>query len=352
MGGNVYRPIGMEWAEKGFWKVYDHPATQAQFLDFGGATPDGTEPVNNVATQNDENGDYANFDVFFCFDIDSGKFNKAITFDGFIRKKIDIVIASIPQHIEPFRRLCDLHPNKPKLIYQIGNSWNITREQASQLDAVMASAIVPFLGNMNGHNGQPLPLIQYHQEFDTDIFSPWDNDFGEGYFKGTNNKTVSSFINCFGLDGLFSQDWQLFQQIEEMMPDWKFKSFGGQCRDGAAHGSRELAAKMLDSSFIWHTKNGGDGYGHVLHNSAAIGRPLIIKRQYYFGKMGEYLIKDGETAIIIDGLSPQQIVDKINYYSKPTRYKTMCKNVVENFKATVDFDKEFVTLQKFISSLL
>ena len=32
LGFNLYRPIGMEWQEQGYWKVFDHPATAAQFL--------------------------------------------------------------------------------------------------------------------------------------------------------------------------------------------------------------------------------------------------------------------------------------------------------------------------------
>jgi hypothetical protein len=48
LGGNVFRPIGMEWAEKGFWKIYDHPATREQYLGLNGATPDGTPRLNEV----------------------------------------------------------------------------------------------------------------------------------------------------------------------------------------------------------------------------------------------------------------------------------------------------------------
>ena len=357
LGGSVYRPIGTEWATKGYWKVYDHPATIEQFLGIGGATPDGSAPLNEVesVTSNitgiplaDEIGinigRIKKYDFYHCKDIESGQTNKAITFEVFMKMDIDIVIASIPQHIEPFRKLANQHPNKPKVIYQIGNSWNINRTEASLLDGVLSSAKLPLGVTFNGYNGQPLVAVEYHQEFDLDTFSSFTLHEPENI--------IRSFVNCFSLDNLFAYDWALFQEIEKLMPEWKFETLGGQCRDGAAHGSNELSSIMRMSKFIWHTKAGGDGYGHVLHNSAAVGRPLIIRKQYYQGKMGEALIKDGETAIVIDGLSTQQIIDKILYYSEPDRYQALCKNVRDNFNKEVDFDKEYLDIKQFLENIV
>lgn len=326
LGGNVYRPIGVEWAQKGFWKIYDHPATQAQFLDIGGATPDGTRPLNEVEKTEDK--------VYFCHDIDSDLTNKAITFDGFMSMHIDIVIASIPAHIEPFKRLCELHPDHPKLIYQVGNAWTIENGYAPN---IMASAII--------HNVPTnINFISYHQEFDTNKFRP-DFDY-------VPEKNIYSFMNCFDVDQLFRMDYELFQRVEREMSDWNFKVYGGQCRDGAAHGSTEMAQKIKEAKFIWHTKYGGDGYGHVIHNAAAMGKPMIVKKGYYMGKMGEQLFIDGVTCIVIDGLGINEIIEKINYYSEPERYKRMCMNVYENFKKVVDFDKEAEELKKFLQNLL
>lgn len=339
LNGNVYRPIGTDWYEKGYWKIYDHPATVQQFLGIGGATPDGTEPLNKVV----DDGIAYTPGIYACHDIDSGQINKAITFDAFMRLKTDIVIASIPAHLIPFRKLCDLHPSHPKLIYQIGNAWNITPQEATLLDGIMASALIGFMGNINGRNGKPLPMITYHQEFDTEIFchkplapSPW----------------ICSFVNCFGTDPLFREDWELFQAVEKKMDGFTFKSFGGQCRDGAMHGSRQLSDAMNVSMFIWHTKNGGDGYGHILHNSAAVGRPIIFKKQYYLGKMGEKLMEDGQTGIQIDGLSPDQIKNKIEYFSNPTLYNKLCNNVYNNFRRIVNFDAEFLAIKSFLGNLI
>ncbi len=340
LGGNVYRPIGMEWADQGMWKIYDHPATQAQFLGIGSATPDGSPPLNEV-TQNPIEG------IYHCKDIESDTTNKAITYNAFMALPIDIVIASIPAHLEPFRELCRRHECHPKLIYQIGNSWTI---EAGIAPNVMASAIIH---DVPRH----VHFISYHQEFDTKIFAPeWPisyllNKQGRVEFLEP-GKNVYSFVNLFDVAGHLADDWQLFRRVESSMPNWSFKAYGGQCRDGACHGTQELADHMRKARFIWHTKAGGDGYGHVLHNSAAVGRPLITKKIYYSGKLGEQLMLDGETCINIDGLSIDQIMAKIEYFSEAERYQRMCAKVYENFQRVCNFDQEFLQLKQWLAELV
>lgn len=326
MGAEVYRPIGREWYDQGFWKVYDHPATVEQFLGIGGNTPDGSAKLNEVTEHPDP-------EIYHCQDIDSGYYNKAITLKGFLERPFDIVIASIPHHVEPFKKLCALHPNKPKLIFQIGNAWTV---EAAMAPNIMASAII--------HDVPPeINFISYHQEFDTNIFSPEFN-YPE--------QNIYSFVNCFDIAPHFSADWQLFTQVEKQLSKWNFKVYGGQCRDGVANGAKEVAAKMKEARFIWHTKNGGDGYGHVIHNVPAVGRPLIVKKQYYVDKLAEPLLVDGQTCICIDNLDCQQIVDKINYYSEPARYEQMCRAAFYNFKKVVDFEREQKIVEEFIQKLV
>jgi hypothetical protein len=357
LGGRVYRPIGKEWFDEGYWKVYDHPATVEQFLGIGGATPDGTDPVNSVQERVDwggkvlPDGSHENDgETYYCHDIDSGFTNRAITYKSFMEsKKWDYVIASIPQHIEPFRRLCDLHPSHPKLIFQIGNAWNIDANLARNLDGVMSSALLPFGLNMNGRNGKPLLAVTYHQEFDLTVFTPRPLPAPAIQFVYSNQ--ISSFVNCFSLDQLFAMDWGLFQQVESQMPGWVFKCFGGQCRDGAKHGSAEIADEIRHSMFVWHTKVGGDGYGHIIHNVSACGRPLIVRKSQYQDKMADALLIDGETCINIDGLSIPEIIQKIEHFSQPDIWREMCQKTHENFKRVVNFDAEFKTIQYFLDNL-
>lgn len=334
LNGGVFRPIGREWFDRGYWKIYDHPATVAQYLDINGATPDGTDPLNVVNEASQFIGDRAG--VYFCDDIQSGKQNKAITYEAFMRSNIHVVIASIPQHIEPFRRLCNEHPLHPKLIYQVGNAWNITVDQEKMLDGIMASANLQTIPN--------IPWIKYHQEFDTEIFRP------EPFFL-VPDKKITSFVNCFATDQLFNFDFELFKRIESQLPEWQFRILGGAGRDGSAHGEIGVAKAMAESKFVWHTKNGGDGYGHIIHNASAMALPAIVRQSYYSGKMGQDLMRDGVTCIAIDGLSDAEIIGKINWYSDHTRYMEMRKNIYANFKARVDFERESNEIREFFAKL-
>lgn len=343
LGGKVFRPIGMEWHEKGFWKVYDHPATAAQFLGLGGATPvmpeDGSPPLNEFVTHE---FDYKTQSVVYnCKDIDSGQTNKAITFDGFMKMKIDIIIASMPQHVEPFKKLAAIHPSRPKLIFQIGNQWDGAHGALN----IMASAKMPPIAGTN--------FIEYHQEFDLGVFHPPAANIMPG-------PIVKSFVNVFDNQEHFQEDWRLFEamglvlsfSVNQTKEIWQFKSHGGQCRDGAIGPASKLAESMREARFIWHTKAGGDGFGHIIHNAAAVGRPLIVKKEYYRGKMAEELLIDEVTCIAIDGLTPEQICRKIAEYSKPDKYVQMSAAAYNQFRSVVNFDREFIHLQKFLANLV
>lgn len=325
-GGSVYRPIGMDWATEGYWKVYEHPATQQQYLTMaqGYKPEDGTLPLNNIEKYEDG--------VYYCQDIDSGYYNKAITLEKFINMEIDIIIASLPQHVQPFLKLQQRFKPNAKLIYQIGNNWNI--EGSMMITNIMSSALVNI--------PEWYHSIVYHQEFDREIFF---------YREPVPQKNIYSFINCYNVEPHFQKDWELFQRLEARMTDWTFRSYGGQCRDGSRDGSRKLASAMGNSRFIWHSKFGGDGYGHILFNSASVGRPIITKMDYYRGKLGEKLLIDGETCILIDNMDEDAIIRKIEYYNQDDNYRQLVYNVRNNFQLKVNFDHEEIRLRKFIDEL-
>lgn len=331
LNGVVYRPIGEDWHKKGYWKVFNHPATVKQYLGIGGATPDGTPPLNEVIQrQMSAEGETG---VYLCQDIDSGQYNKGITFDEFLKRNIDFVIASIPQHIQPFKKLIREHKPNAKLIYQIGNAWTV---EAGEATNIMASAIV--------NNVPPgVNFVTYHQEFDLDIFKPRATPRANRIF---------SFINAYSTQPNFAADWQLFLELEKQMDGWEFRSYGGQCRDGAAHGVKQVAEFMGNARFVWHLKSGGDGYGHILHNAFAMGIPPIVKMQHYAGKLGGMLLVDRETCVAVDGLNLVQIINKVGYHSENERYETMRKNVYNRFNKFVSFDKEEKHLRHFLKSCL
>ncbi len=316
LGGELYRPIGIDWFENGFWKINNIPETAMQFLKENHTPSDGTDPLND-------------------------EMYHTISLEQFKKEKFDILIASIPSHIEPFSRLISYYQPDAKLIYQIGNQWNITPQEATFLDGVLSSAKLN-THTVIGRNGRPLSCVSYHQEFDLNIFH-----YGEPNY----SKNIFSFVNCFNTDDLFKNDWELFQNMEMLMPDFSYKAFGGQCRDGWCSGERLIAEKMRESQFVWHTKKGGDGYGHVIHNAFAVGRPPIVKKSYYQDKMANNLMVDEQTCLVVDGLKPSEIKNKIEYFSEKGRYDSLSKNAFNKFKEVVNFDEEEKTIRMFLEGI-
>ena len=338
------RPIGLEWFEKGYWKINNQRDTAEQFLGFQSVPTDGTVPLNDVVEIfGRKTGEtYAGMEgvpsvddmVYMCQDFYNEKPNKAIRLETFFKLPIDIVIASIPEHLQPFRKLCDEHPKKPKLLYQVGNQWNVNPWDVV-MDGIMASSEIQLVPGV--------PFVKYHQEFDREIFRPAVTvSKGEYFYE---NKNIYSFVNVFEQ---WPDYWQFFQMVEQAMPQWSFKAYGGQCRDGNMTGSKALADKMREARFIWHTKKDGDGYGHILHNAFAVGKPVITYRSDYCGKLGDRLLLDEKTALFLDGLSLDGIVQKIVYYSEEERYRKMCKAVEQQFTEVVDFDRDQMYIEKFL----
>lgn len=294
----LYTQAGMDWYHQKLWEVYPHPSTAEQYL------------LREVEKDH------------------------GITLEEFKNTKFDVLLCSIPQHVSIWLKLRDLYQPQAKLIMQIGNAWIFNDD--FPIKNIMASAKIPYLPRFN--------YIKYHQEFDLNIFK-----YGEPQL----NKNIYSFINCLNTADLFKKDWQFFQRLEYLMSDWNFKSYGGQCRDGVVNWNNEIADKMRESFFVYHCKSGGDGFGHVIHNAAAVGRPLIIRKSDYKRKLAEPLLIDGETCLIIDDKDPEEIANLLKLiYNNLNIYQEMCQNVLNTFRRNVNFDEEFDDIQIFLANLI
>lgn len=304
LGYELYTPLGMDWWTEGFWKLNDIEATATQYLQMGSQPYPGYAPLTH---------------------------DRPITLDGFKNTKFDIIIASLPQHIEPFIRLRDLYQPQAKLIFQVGNHWNF--DNSFPIKNIMASAKIPKLEGFN--------QIEYHQEFPLDIF----------YYEPVKpGKKIYSFINCLGVVDLYKKDWELFLELEKLMPDWEFKSFGGQCRDSALL-LKDQADKMREATFIFHKKSGSDGYGHVIHQAMATGRVPLINYKEYKDKLAGSKIIPGMNCISLDDKTPAQIVEEIERCSEISVLTEMGADIYNKFKEQANFDREQVQIQNFLSNL-
>ncbi len=319
---NLYRPIGMDWFEEGYWEVNNQVDTATQFLstDQGYEPTDGTPALNNV----DGYGD----GVYVCADPGGLSFHKACTMDYFIHNQFDYIIASIPRHVPLYAALRDrYHPNA-KLIVQMGNNWNISDYDGLNVMASLAPQPT------NGAN-----VLFYYQEFDTDLFYPVPV-FG--------TKKIYSFINVIQN----SEGWNDYLRLKELMEPkgFEFKAFGGQCPDGNMTGAHELAQKMREADLIFHVKPGGDGFGHILHNAYAIGRPVITRTSHYRNTLGNRLFTSNNS-IDLDSIEVEEASKMIPALYDNQNIRSMGKNAADRFKMLVDYDHEAKKVEEWLKSL-
>jgi hypothetical protein len=295
----------MRWFDEGYWAINDQRDTAQQFL--AEAPPlDGTRLL-------------------------TGEGQRTISFNEFLYTDFDIIIASIPQHIEPFRKLAEL--KGAKLIIQIGNEW---AEQFLVGHNVLAS--VKPRSYTQGTNA-----IFYHQEFDTQVFSPTPVP---------QSKKIYSFINC--LPKQMPSAWSDYNHLStELRKKWgfEFKSFGGQCPDGNMDGPQELADKMREAMMIFHVKEGGDGFGHIIYNAYSVGRPIITRSRFYKDRLAEELLVPG-TFLDLDTMSLAEAIQRISKLQfMPEALQEMGEKAHKRFAEVVNYKNESERIAQWLTKL-
>lgn len=320
-GFDIYRPVSLDWYNEGFWRIWPSVDTANQYLslDQEYRPVDGTPQLNGLSGELDDG-------VWLCRDPGTpGRPTRACSLEYFRSKKWDYVIASIPQHIEPFGRLAK--EVGAKLIVQVGNEWSVDLFEDRNVLASIAPRPVP----SNSH------VIFYHQEIDLHAFRA---------APPPGNKRVMSFINCLPL----SSAWCEFLDLERLIGG-VWSSFGGQCRDGGVDGLEELGRAMRASDLIFHVKPGGDGFGHVLHNAYCAGRPVITRRSHYKNQWGEKLLVDG-TCIDLDMFPNSYIAGNAikAVLDDPDVLTSMSENAIGQFEQVVDFEAEAEVIKGWLEN--
>jgi hypothetical protein len=321
LGYSCFRPIGLEWFEKGFWKINDSRDTAEQFLSLNSIPGDGTQPLN----------DFSHKDEHYIYKIPrDGYTQKGLTFDQFLEKDFDLIIASIPTHIEPFKKLAQM--KGAKFAFQVGNQWDFLNYSVKNVLASIKSRAYPSHFN----------VVFYHQEFDTEIFKPKPMQ---------PTKKIYSFINILQS---MPRGWQDFKVLEDELSraGFEFKSFGGQCRDGNIDGPHALADKIAESMFVFHVKDHGDGFGHVIHNAYAMGRPVITRLSDYRGKLAGDLMIPG-TFIDLDQVSYSETIRLLLKLAenKNDILSVWSNKTAQSFKDQVDYNAETERIQEWLKNL-
>jgi hypothetical protein len=328
LGYELYRPIGMQWWESGFWSVWDSPDTAKQYLslDQGYRPVDGTPPLNQF--QKDAEGFPEG--VYACADVEYGKTHKAATLNWFANSEFSYVVASIPQHVPLFQQLIAKYNPQAKLLVQLGNHWSGFDWAGLNILASLA----PQSHSASAH------VVYYHQEYDKQIFYP-------SQVKQTGQ--VNSYINILqntsgGAD---------FLELENLLPELNWRSYGGQCREDCITGAVNLADSMRDSEMIFHVKPGGDGYGYAIHTAYAVGRPVITRRSHYHGKLAERLMLNN-TCVDLDNFRTNAMAaDRIReLHNSPDELIAMGQAAADRSAQVIDFESDEQNIRRWLEELI
>lgn len=325
-GFELYRPVGLDWYHQGYWNVYPHIDTANQFLslDMGSSFEEIKKRYPDYLMVNlQDNAKEISAGDYVIPDPINDSLQRGITLEQFKQTKFDLILSSIPQHIEPFNKLIRLYQPQAKHIFQVGNNWG----QHPGVQNILAST-------STFHVSPHINVCFYHQEFDLNIYK---------YQPPTSHTSVNSYIHIM-------QRLDLLDKYKKTLSHWTFDSYGAGMGKHLLKSS-DIADAMKQSAFTWHVKPGGDGYGHTLFSSYACGRPAIIWKQYYNGQLGSKLLDDRVTCLDITTRSIHDNCVLLNRLSDPDLHARMCENAFNRFKEVVNFDEDELKVKKFLENL-
>ena len=279
-GWTLYTPIGHDWWNEGYWRFgqgYGDDRLARQFLEQK-PEPDGEfpdAPINFVTLAQAREMDWA------------------------------FVIASVPDNEWGFRQFATQHG--AQFVEQVGNTGQWVNWRLGPL--VLSSSEMPIEGQG----------VVYHQEMDPIPYSP-----------PTVRNTATSFVNCMPSMGYC---WDLLRQATIPVA-----VYGIDGPAGIVKPFSRLVELMGSVGWGWHDKQQGDGFGHVIHSWAAVGRPLIGHASHYTGKMAERFWRDGDTCIDLDRHSVHEAMQIIHGIGK-AKHERMCRAIRTEFDA-IDHDAE------------
>ena len=303
LGWTLHTPVGHEWFDEGYWRF--------------GAAHLGRQLADQYLTITDDWVPVARAEGHLM--TEDPEFPGApiwgVTLDAARRMGWSHVIATVQDDQHGFARFAG--EVGAAYVLQVGNTGQDVDWHLDPL--ALVSSEVPILGRG----------VRYHQELDP-IASAWREP-------SIHAPVIRSFVNCMPSIACAP----LWREAQALMPDVAFAEHGIDGRDGVVKPIDAIADLMAGSLFGWHDKAHGDGFGHVLHGWAAIGRPVIGHASHYAGKMGSVLWRDMETCVDLDRHDlPEAAAIVREVAADPERHARMCRAIRAVYDAVVDHDAE------------
>jgi hypothetical protein len=336
LGWTLYRPIGLDWFEQGYWnheRKWHGDAIAKQYLE-----PWGSDWfVPNVATGGDLWG-------YRDDPSHPGRKYKLVTLAMAREMHFDIVISSLAHNHEGFARFAaEAHAT---FGLQIGNVRFGAQDMAEDRWDLAAFGLVSGLMPVT----PPKPHVVYHQEFDA-------HDFRHAVPVREGPLRIRSFVQCYPQD---TPAYQYWQHTAALAPeyDWKvFGAYGEAPPDEYQAGNLDrcylVGEEMRASDIGWHAKRWSDGFGHVIHQWFSVGRPVIGFRDYYKDQLAGALWVEGETAFDLGSRTPGEVVDLLRRFDEePDYHRIVSQNAARRFREVVDYDAEAADIRRMLESVL
>lgn len=295
LGMSVYTPIGHEWWDEHYWRFgagYGDDRLAQQFLSMEGWS---LWP----------NGSYWSHDSHH-----PERAIRGVTLEQARRMQWDFAVASVQDNQRGFQKFA-----KDTGAQYVLHAGNTNQQIDWQLDPLVISTNESYLEGRG---------VRVHQEIDLATFA---------YREPGPSKVIRSFVNCFASTPCHAD----YQNVAALLPEYAFGVHGIDGADGNVGTVAEIAELMAGSAWGWHDKHQGDGFGHVIHDWAAIGRPIIGHASHYRGLMAERFWTP-ETSIDLDRHSPAEVAEIIRS-TTPEQHRAMCEAIRAEFDK-IEWDAE------------
>jgi hypothetical protein len=321
LGWELYRPIGWDWFNQGFWKIgdpYPNPAdTARQYLEISPGAWDQYKNLNGRP--------YIEDDIYHVQEPIHDYDQKAITLEKFKAMKFDVILPTYQPHDRAFEQLRNLYQPQAKVVAQMGNTG-----QTSHLPYVLHTA--PY----NPRQGQL--AIYYHQELDMKLYS----------YISPNPQTRKMFsvVNC-------APYLDIYNTYKATLTDIEMKYYGGGCPDGSLFGAKGVGEKMREANLGWSLKPQG-GLGHSNMGWMASGRGLVTNMSQHRGWGGDAvaLFEPGVTCWDIEGHSVQENCIGIRKMLEPEENIKYAERAKRRFHDLINYDEEEKKLRVFFERVL
>lgn len=319
LGFELYRPIGKEWHDEGYWKYSDDQGIVKQFL---------TDDINHPERYHPSIGNYkieCTNNIYNVYDPIHNYYQKAITLGTFKNLKFDLIVSTIKDHDYSFENLKKVYQPSAKNIAQMGNVG-----QTTHLKNVFHSVTYKPESYQNS--------ILIHQEIDKNLykFAPID----------PNTKNVYSVVNL-------SQYIEIYNLYKNSLVDCNFKYYGINSPDGHLNGAAGVSEKIVEANMGWCLKSLG-GLGHSNMGWCYSGRPVVtnMSQHRFFGGIALQLFEPNVTCIDVESDNLESNVKKIREWLVPENCTMYGEKLRNRFLELVNYDDVEIKFRKFLENVI